>query len=116
MPLLPSSGVGHAFITPHAHGDASDPTHPQATAAWAKILRFLDDVRRSAAPARQVSVEIDVDVNVRRNLGAAATETESSLAWRIACAVKCALDFVVGGGHAHDAPAVGLGKLMQLAF
>ena len=30
------AGVGHAFITPHAHRDPADPTHSQAVAAGSK--------------------------------------------------------------------------------
>ena len=117
-------GVGHAFITPHAHRDAKHEGHAQAVEAWSQIVQFAQSVQRSSPPpdsgARRArgSLQPQAGASHARAEDVShwnpAVDEDRSLYHRTVCAFKCALDVLKGSGHwQHRAlPTFGLDKLL----
>lgn len=114
------AGVGHAFVTPHAHEDATDPTHSQAVSAWSQVTDFLAAVRRtggasSGRRARALADAVQHGAQSSDHDHAHANDHDESLLARVRCALKCALDVLRGTGHWQHVPlpTFGLEKLLE---
>ncbi len=120
-------GVGHAFINPEAYSKKDAPTHDQAVRGWTEITDFLQFViRQHKFKEEQRRLDLmtmddrqPVDIHHQSTEASNAPPTpgdHDSLSSRIRCALKCALDVLLGSGHFNHAPypTFGLEKLLEI--
>lgn len=114
-------GVGHAFITEETHAEESNPLHSQATEAWSQITNFMEramvnhDFDKSEEDQEQRRLELQsmgIEPSTEAGLG---KWGDGSFKARLRCAMKCALDVLVGTGHFHHRglPTMGLEMLLE---